>query len=961
MKYTVLAAAVCAAIVVCSCGPRDVRTETLLDTGWRFHRGEEPGWFAEGEAAQELAGGKDLAEGKAVQGTGNGTVQGAGNAAAQETGPTSVKFDDSAWQEVEVPHDWAIYGPFDEENDLQTTMIVQDGERIPQKHTGRTGGLPYVGVGWYRTTFNVPAGRRAVLVFDGAMSQARVWVNGKQVAWWPCGYNSFWCDVTDALSGRKNALAVRLENLPQSSRWYPGAGLFRNVHLIVTGKTRIPVWGIQVTTPQVSTSSATAYVRTTVDGDWTGSGGKKGTTVRTTIYGPAGEVVASGEAPVDEAPAVDAATASSKTGDRASGPTSGLTSNKASGPTSSQAGISLQVSSPQLWSPSSPVLYTCTSEVLVNGKTVDRSSVTFGFRKVEFSPEKGMLLNGKPMKFQGVCMHHDLGPLGAAVNESAIAHQVEMLKDMGCNAIRTSHNMPAPELVSICDRAGMMLMVEPFDEWDRAKCKNGYHLFFDEWAEKDMVNMIRQYRNSPSVVMWSIGNEVPTQSSPDGVKVARFLQDICHREDPTRLVTCGMDRVDDILRNGFGAAIDIPGLNYRTFKYLEAYATLPQGLILGSETGSTLSSRGVYKLPAGKRFGAMDPDHQCSAYDQDAAWWSNTPDVDFALAEDYPWTLGQFVWTGWDYLGEPTPYGVNSWPNHSSMFGIVDLASIPKDRYWLFRSVWNTESPTLHVLPHWNWEEEAAQSGGRLGVPVYVYTSWPEAELFVNGVSMGRVRKTTRADYAKGGRLHRAGSPTDNFKKDAKPSGTYGSWMPAEDGRTQGGQCEQLDGRYRLIWPAVPYQAGELKVIAYDSYGEAKDTAYVRTAGAPDHIVLTASCADYSEIFDGKPQQSASGGLEAGGKDLLYVTASVVDKDGNLCPEASDLLSFSVTGAASFRAAANGDPTCLYPFHEPSMPAFSGRTTVIVAASDVAGNATLEVSAPGLKSASLPITVRASR
>lgn len=914
----------CAAFAVCSCGSRDVRTETLLDTGWRFHKGEEPGWFTDA----------------AAQGTAEGTAQG-----TTAQGPAALKFDDSAWQEVEVPHDWAIYGPFDEENDLQTTMIIQDGERVPQKHTGRTGGLPYVGVGWYRTTFNVPACRRAVLVFDGAMSQARVWVNGKQVAWWPCGYNSFWCDVTDALEGRKNTLAVRLENLPQSSRWYPGAGLFRNVHLIVTGEARIPVWGIQVTTPQVSASSATAYVRTTVEVAGTGEGSKKGTIVRTTIYSPAGEVVATGEAE----------TGQSETGESEPGSsTSGSTGSS----TISIAEASLTISNPQLWSPSSPNLYICTSEVLVGGRVVDRSSVSFGFRKVEFSPERGMLLNGEPLKFQGVCMHHDLGPLGSAVNESAIRHQVEMLKDMGCNAIRTSHNMPAPDLVRICDQTGMMLMVEPFDEWDKAKCKNGYHLFFDEWAEKDMVNMLHQFRNSPSVVMWSIGNEVPTQSSPDGVKVVEFLQGICHREDPTRPVTCGMDRVDDILRNGFGAAVDIPGINYRTFKYLEAYATLPQGFILGSETGSTISSRGIYKLPAEKRFGAMDPDHQCSAYDQDAAWWSNTPDVDFALADDYPWTLGQFVWTGWDYLGEPTPYGINSWPNHSSMFGIVDLASIPKDRYWLFRSVWNTGSPTLHVLPHWNWEEEAAGKGGKLDVPVYVYTSWPEAELFVNGVSMGRVRKTSIADYAKGGRLYNTGRVAERFKKEAKPSGTYGSWATAADGSTQGGQCEPLDGRYRLIWPEVPFHSGELMVVAYDSDGAAKDTAYVRTAGAPDHIVLTTTCGNYSELFDGKPEQSVSGELPSGSKDLLYVTVSVVDKDGNLCPEASDLLSFKVSGPAAFRAAANGDPTCLYPFHEPQMPAFSGRATVIVAASKSKGNATLEVSASGLKSATLPIEVR---
>jgi beta-galactosidase len=413
-----------------------------------------------------------------------------------------------------------------------------------------------------------------------------------------------------------------------------------------------------------------------------------------------------------------------------------------------------------------------------------------------------------------------------------------------------------------------------------------------------MVNMLRHYRNNPSVVMWSIGNEVPTQCSPDGASVARFLTDICHREDPTRPVTCGMDQVSCVLENGFAEVVDIPGLNYRTFRYLEAHEKLPQELILGSETGSTVSSRGVYKFPAVKRFSATDADHQCSAYELDACSWSNIPDIDFALADDYPWTLGQFVWTGFDYLGEPSPYDTDAWPNHSSMFGIIDLASLPKDRYWLFRSVWNRESPTLHLLPHWNWQE-----GDR--VPVMAFTSYDMAELFLNGVSLGVRRK------------EKATSPT------------------------LGGQEEALEGRYRLIWEDVPFEPGELKVVAY-SGGQPVMEKAVHTAGEPHHIVL-------------EPFTDA---IKADGKDLAYVTVAVVDKDGNPCPLDGSLLTFKVSGAGTFRAAANGDPTCLDIFHEPRMHAFGGKLTVIVQAGNRPGKAVLEVSGEGLQKGKTVIKVK---
>ncbi len=831
------------------------RSETLLEKGWIFHRGE---------VSPE--------EGALI---GTGEVPEAALA----------DFDDSGWKSVTVPHDWAIKGPFGEQNDLQNVAVTQNFETDASLKTGRTGGLPYVGVGWYRRTFDVPAGKRAELVFDGAMSEARVYVNGSEVCFWPYGYSTFHCDVTDFVNAGENVLAVRLENRPNSSRWYPGAGLYRNVHLILTDDVHVPVWGTRIVTRQEAGGTAVVTVETEVD-----NAGDNGTDVLVEILDAAGNVAASGICAVD----------------------GGLVSQE------------ITVADAHLWSPETPYLYTARTQVLQAGVLKDVCSTRFGIRTVEFSTENGFTLNGVRRKFQGVCNHHDLGPLGAAVNVAALRHQLLMLKDMGCDAIRTSHNPPAPELVELCDEMGFMMMIEPFDEWDIAKCENGYHRFFDDWAERDMTNMVRHYRNDPAVILWSIGNEVPSQCAPDGSRTAQFLRDICHREDPTRPITCGMDQAECVLKNGFAKVIDIPGLNYRTFRYLEAHETLPQSLVLGTETASTVSSRGWYDLPAIKRYGAADESHQCSSYDLEACTWANIPDVDFALQEDYDWTLGQFVWTGFDYLGEPSPYDTDAWPNHSSMFGIIDLASIPKDRFWLYRSVWNTQEPTLHILPHWNWGETG------VNVPVFVYTSWPEAELFVNGVSYGRQRKYNSA----------VTGPESPVDVDPVNVSMYADCtVDTANGLCGGGVNEPVETRYRLMWYGVPYEPGELKVVAYDEDGKAVDEAVVRTAGEPDHIELVCSY--------GVPR------LKADGKDLAYITVKVVDRDGNLCPHDNRLMEFRVTGTGKYRAAANGDPTCLDIFHEPRMHAFNGMLTVIVQAGDRRGTSTLEVSAEGLPSAKI--------
>lgn len=767
-------------------------------------------------------------------------------------------FNDAKWETVDIPHDWAIFGPFDKNNDLQNVAVTQNFETQASLKTGRTGGLPYVGIGWYRTTFHSTPGKQTTLIFDGAMSEARVFVNGKEACFWPCGYNSFYCDVTSLVNedGKNSTLAVRLENRPQSSRWYPGAGLYRNVHVVTTEKIHVPVWGTQITTPCVKDEYASVCLRTTIL-----NAEKTELTVVTDIMDADGQVV------------------STKTNKGVINHGQPFTQN-------------FIVERPKLWSPETPVLYKAVSKIYSGDTLLDTYSTRFGIRTIEYIADKGFYLNGKRRKFQGVCNHHDLGPLGAAINVAALRHQLTLLKEMGCDAIRTSHNMPAPELVELCDEMGFMMMLEPFDEWDIAKCDNGYHRFFNEWAEKDMVNMLRQYRNNPCVVMWSIGNEVPTQWSPEGYKVAKFLQDICHREDPTRPVTCGMDQVKSVLANGFAAMLDIPGLNYRAHLYDEAYERLPQNIILGSETSSTVSSRGVYKFPVERKAGAMYDDHQSSSYDLEYCNWSNIPDIDFARAEDHEWTIGQFVWTGFDYLGEPSPYDTNAWPNHSSMFGIIDLASIPKDRYYLYRSVWNKEAETLHILPHWNWEGREGEK-----TPVFVYTNYPSAELFINGKSYGRQTK------------HKNGT---------------------------------VENRYRLMWHDAVYQPGEVRVVAYDEQGNPVAEKTVRTAGKPHHIELVTDCSS----------------LQADGKDLAYVTLRIVDKDGNLCPNDGRLVSFKVKGAGKYRASANGDPTCLDLFHKPEMHAFGGMLTVIVQSGEKTSEIELQATAKGIKTGTIRIPVK---
>ena len=807
------------------------RTEQLLERGWRFTREDSAEFVAE-------------------------------------------DYDDKAWQEVTVPHDWAIYGPFSIHNDRQNVAITQDGQKEAMEHAGRTGGLPFVGVGWYRLDFEAPAfeeGKCATLIFDGAMSHARVYVNGMEVGYWPYGYNSFHFDITPYIkAGEVNTLAVRLENENESSRWYPGAGIYRNVHLVVTEDAYVPVWGTQLTTPIVTKELAKVELRTKLT---TPEGADRSIyRIVTDIIDPAGEVVATNEATLSRYD-------------------------------NTLFEQEFDIAVPELWSVDNPALYYAKSKIYAGTELKDEYSTRFGIRTLEIIPDKGMFINGEPAKFKGVCNHHDLGPLGAAVNEAAIRRQIRIMKEMGCNAIRTSHNMPAPELVEACDEMGMMLMLETFDEWRTPKLANGYHKYFDEWAERDLVNLIHHYRNNPSVVMWCIGNEVPDQGDKMwGPKLSRFLQDICHREDPTRYVTQGMDQPHNVVYNNMAAMMDVAGFNYRPWHYGNSYQALPQQIILGTETASTVSSRGVYKFPVERRSMATYDDHQSSSYDVEHCSWSNLPEDDWMWHEDYDCCIGEFVWTGFDYLGEPTPYYTN-WPSHSSLFGIVDLAGLPKDRYYLYRSHWNKAEETLHILPHWTWPGREGET-----TPIFVYTNYPSAELFINGVSQGVRTKDTSVTLEN-------------------------SWDEESE------RSLKRQSRYRLMWMDTKYEPGTVKVVAYNEAGEAVAEREVKTAGKPHHIELKVDRAT----------------IEANGKDLAFVTVSVVDKDGNLCPAADNLIEFSVAGEGHYRAGANGNSVSLELFHEPRMKVFSGMMTAIVESNDTPGTITLTARSKGLKSAKIVI------
>lgn len=756
----------------------------------------------------------------------------------------SASFDDSAWRKLALPHDFGIEGPF------------------KQEYQGETGKLAWWGVAWYRKHFAAPAGdagRRVYLDIDGAMSHATVWLNGQQVGAWPYGYTSFRVDLTAQLkSGADNLLAIRIDNPPDSSRWYPGGGIYRNVWLVKTAPLHVAHNGTFVTTPKVHADAATVDIQATLEN----LGAATEAQVSTAIYA------------LDEA-------------GRRTGPA--VARSIASGAARVGAGAqvllaqSLQVKLPRLWSPRSTQRYVAVTSVFDKGGIVDEVETPFGIRTIAFDAARGFILNGERLALQGVSMHHDLGALGTAINVRALERQLEILREMGVNAIRTTHNPSAPELLELADRMGFLIIEEAFDAWRLGKKPNDYGTLFDAWHEKDLRAMVRRDRNHPSVILWSIGNEIREQNAPEGWKVAARLADIVRSEDRTRLTTAGFNHIGSGY-NGFQTAIDVLGYNYKPGEYAKFHLSAPQIPMIGSETASTVSSRGEYFFPVSDDKAVGLANFQVSSYDLSAPRWASRPELEFAGLDDNPYVAGEFVWTGFDYLGEPTPYNADTTnilnftdpaaqrraagelaalsklkvPSRSSYFGIVDLAGFKKDRFYLYQARWRPELPMAHLLPHWNWPERVGQV-----TPVHLYTSGDEAELFLNGQSLGRKRR----------------GPRD----------------------------------YRLRWDEVLYQPGTLRAVVWKNGKRwAEDT--VQTTGTPAGLALSADRAV----------------LQADGKDLAFVTVAITDRQGRPVPRSGNQVRFSVSGPADLVATDNGDATSLVSFQSPERAAFNGLALAIV-------------------------------
>lgn len=766
-------------------------------------------------------------------------------------GAEAADFDDADWRSLDLPHDWAIEGPFD------------------VKYNARCGGLPFHGTGWYRKTFEIPesaAGKTCLITFDGAMYDAHVWVNGKLVGNRPYGYIEFQFDITEFLNDDgANVIAVRLTPEDLSSRWYPGAGIYRHVWIDYRNPVRVAQWGTFVTTPEVSGEQATVDVETTL----VGANNADDLKVSYKITDPLGAEVA--DAKFDW-PAVE-----------------------------SKLTTRLEVNLPKIWSLDAPNLYHLQTVVESAGKVVDSTVTRFGIRTLEFN-KQGLLLNRKPTRINGVCLHHDNGPLGAAIYRRADERKLQIMKQMGVNSIRTSHNPPSNELLDLCDELGLLVQDEAFDVWQIAKVENGYNKFFDDWAERDIKDMVLRDRNHPSVFMWSIGNEILEQQKADkGPQVAKMLNDYVKSLDTTRPTTCGFNYWPRPYETGMAAEVDIAGMNYKPLAYgKDVNEFLPDSPVVGSETSSCTSSRGVYHLPIEKY--QTHESNQVTSYDLIGPPWAYPPDVEFDALENNPEILGEYMWTGFDYLGEPTPYGGKDnstngywnadWPARSSYFGAVDLCGFPKDRFYLYQSQW-TDEPMVHVLPHWNWE-----GSGHDTIPVYAYTNCDEVELFLNGKSLGK--KVKGKDLTK--------LIVKFFRYDS----------------------DHFMSPYRLSWD-VPYEPGSLRVVAYKD-GHQVAEKEIKTAGKPAQIKLLA---DRSELLSEKD-------------DLSYVTVRIEDENGNLCPNATNLVKFTVTGAGEIAAVGNGNASTTAPFIADQREAFSGMCLLIVKTTGEAGEIAVTASSKGL-------------
>ena len=781
-------------------------------------------------------------------------------------------FDDSEWRHLNLPHDWAIEGPFNID------------------YNGSTGKLPYWGIRWYRKTLELSqddAGKQIYLDIDGAMSYASVWCNGQYVGGWPYGYASFRLDLTPYIkAGQKNVLAIRLDNPDDTSRWYPGSGIYRNVWLVKTSPVHVEQWGTFVRNQQVDSEIAVMEMGVNIENH---AGKDVQVKLQTSVYlqgkdgRPVGEEV-----------------------------TQSMTKDIAIKKDSwSSARFQFKVDKPKLWDIDTPNCYVAVSRVFMDGKEMDSYETSFGIRTIEFNHDQGFMLNGQKVAIKGVCMHHDLGALGAAFNEVAAERQLRIMKEMGANAIRTSHNPPAPELVALCDRMGLMMQLELADTWQKGKRKNDYNLLFDDWSEADMRSLVRHYRNHPSVIMWSIGNEMPDQTTDQGVIIARNLTAYCHDEDPTRPTSLGCNKRDAVFRDIVNQ-VDIFGLNYFHKTYPVFKEQNPTRRYHASETSSATSSRGEYFFPVTTDVNDSRSGFQLSSYDMTTIGWGCAPEVQFKMNEEYPFMSGEFVWTGFDYLGEPTPYnkdltnllnfsdpnelekarkeleelGKIKTPSRSSYFGIVDLCGFPKDRYYNYKSYWRPDVPTVHILPHWNWQERIGEI-----TPVHIYTSGDAVELFLNGKSLGRREKVHSYD--------------------------------------------------RLTWDDVRYEPGSLRAIAYKN-GQKWAEELVETTGKPAALQVTAEKTE----------------LKNDGTDLSFIRVAVVDSQGRVVPRSKNHLKFSVTGPAEIIATDNGDATSLLPFQLSERDAYNGLALVILRSQYMKqGKVVLTVESKGLPKQKIALKV----
>jgi beta-galactosidase len=817
------------------------RERTSFDNGWRFTKDEPAGAHDvltyEKVRTDLLAAAQEWEDAAQDQ---QPLPTAPANNPGKDVAYVQPGFDDSGWRALNLPHDWGIEGPFQ------------------QDYSGDTGKLPYWGVGWYRKKFDLPKtdeGRRVHLQIDGAMSYSMVWINGHFVGGWPYGYTSYQVDLTPYLNfGGPNVVAVRLDNPDKSSRWYPGGGIYRHVWLEKTSPVHVAYHGTYVTTPDVSAEQATVDLKVRVEN-------YDATTAELVMTTAIHEL-----APDDTRSSTPVAT------------TAPLSITVPNG-MRQLVETKITVPKPKLWEIASPSRYVAVTTLTRNGKVVDEYETPFGIRTTRFDPDTGFYLNGQHVEINGTCNHGDLGALGTALNNRAQQRQLEILKEMGCNALRTSHNPPSPELLTFADKMGFLVMDEAFDCWVGGKNGNDYHTRFPGWHHKDLRAMIRRDRNHPSVILWSTGNEIQEQDwGAAGQKISQDLTDTVHSEDPTRPVTAACSYPDAGF-NGFQKTLDVFGYNYKYGLYEKVHQANPSEPIFGSETASTISSRGEYFFPPD----GDKTNFQVSSYDLTAPGWASPPDPELKAEARSPFVAGQFLWTGFDYLGEPTPYNNDTTnllnftdpaqrarmademkalgklhvPSRSSYFGAIDLAGFKKDLFYFMQAAWLPDKPMAHILPHWNWPERVG-----LVTPVFVYTSGDEAELFLNGQSLGRKKK---------------------------------------------------GDEFRLEWNDLKYEPGELKVVAYKN-GQRWAEDVVKTTGPATGLALT-------------PDRAT---IKSDGQDLSFITVAVTDKDGLTVPRSMNAIDFEISGPGEIVATDSGDATSLVPFQSRQRQAFNGLALVIV-------------------------------